>query len=474
MAVKGMIGLEIHTYLITNEKLFCKCKSSRERGLQGNVNICPICTGCPGAKQMLPNEEAVKKAVMIGLMLNCKINKELKWQRKHYDWPDMPKGFQNTISGAGATPVGVSGEFYGIRIRSMHLEEDPASWEPDSGKVDYNRSGLPLVEIITEPDFETSEEVMDWLKKLVHALAYLKAVDANAGIKVDTNVNLPGKTERVEIKNINSIENIGKAIEYEFSRQEKEGGKTKETRRYDAVKGKTMVMRSKEEAEDYRFISDPDLEPIVLSDKFISALREKLPESPEEKLDKFIKKHKIGKADALVLAQNIDIAEFFEKVTEKIDAKFALPWVTIELLRHLNYNKAKLAGFDTENNILLFSVPKTSETKQEVSGIKAEHFVSLLELVKKGKITELQGKQLLNKFYPKSFEPSGNVKEKISDEKELTKVASGVIAKNGKAVSDYKAGDKNAFNFLMGQIMNVTERRADFAVASKVLKKLLG
>jgi len=235
-----------------------------------------------------------------------------------------------------------------------------------------------------------------------------------------------------------------------------------------------MVMRSKEEAEDYRFISDPDLEPIVLSDKFISALREKLPESPEEKLDKFIKKHKIGKADALVLAQNIDIAEFFEKVTEKIDAKFALPWVTIELLRHLNYNKAKLAGFDTENNILLFSVPKTSETKQEVSGIKAEHFVSLLELVKKGKITELQGKQLLNKFYPKSFEPSGNVKEKISDEKELTKVASGVIAKNGKAVSDYKAGDKNAFNFLMGQIMNVTERRADFAVASKVLKKLLG
>src|SRR3989338_4126795 len=221
--LKGMIGLEIHTYLVTKEKLFCTCIASRERGLKPNINICPTCTGQPGAKPMLANEEAVKKAVMIGLMLGCKINSELKWQRKHYDWPDMPKGYQNTLSGTYAIPLGVRGKFFGINISSMHLEEDPASWNPETGEVDYNRSGLPLVEIITEPEFETAEEVTTWIEKLVHSLSYLKAVDSNAGIKVDVNVNLVGlsgerKTERVEIKNISSIEDIGKAIDYELKR----------------------------------------------------------------------------------------------------------------------------------------------------------------------------------------------------------------------------------------------------------------
>src|SRR3989344_4164927 len=237
--LKGMIGLEIHCYLLTREKLFCTCKASREKGLKVNTLICPICTGMPGAKPMLPNRTAVEKAVQIGLMLNCKINKELIWQRKHYDWPDMPKGYQNTLSGKYAVPVGEKGKFKGIGISSMHLEEDPASWDPETGEIDYNRSGLPLVEIITEPDFETSGEVMDWLTKLVHNLSYLKAVDANAGIKVDTNVNIKGKTEKVEIKNISSIEDIGKAIDYELERQGKEGNKNRETRRFDSNKGKT-------------------------------------------------------------------------------------------------------------------------------------------------------------------------------------------------------------------------------------------
>src|SRR3989338_1771857 len=233
--MKGMIGLEIHCYPITKEKLFCKCKASRERGLQGNTQICPICCGQPGAKPMLPNKEAVRKAVQIGLMLGCKINGVLKWQRKHYDWPDMPKGYQNTISGEHAIPVGVKGNFLGVEIREMHLEEDPASWEPETGKVDYNRSGLPLIEIVTEPDFSTSEEVIDWFKKLLWNLKYLKAVAHDAGIKADVNVNIPGKTERVEIKNINSLENIEKAIEYEFERQTREGSE-RETRRYDSEK----------------------------------------------------------------------------------------------------------------------------------------------------------------------------------------------------------------------------------------------
>lgn len=448
--LEGMIGLEIHTYLITKEKLFCECKASREKGQKENIYICPICTGQPGAKPMLPNGEAVRQAIRIGLMLGCKINNEFIWKRKHYSWPDLPKGYQNTFSGAGAVPIGENGKFLGIKIRSMHLEEDPASWNPKTGEIDYNRSGLPLVEIVSEPDFSTAEEVMDWLKKLTHALSYLKAVDSNAGIKVDVNVNLPGKTERVEIKNLSSLESIGKAIEYEFMRQSKEGGSKKETRRYDDVKGKTILMRSKEDAEDYRFISDPDLVNVEVDKEFIFKLKESMPESPEEKLAKLIKKYKIDKKNAEVLSKNIDIVEFFEEVAEKIDAEFALSWVTIELLRFLNYNKKKLSEVE----------------------IKVEHFIELLKLVKSGKITPLKGKEILNKFYPKSFLPTAG-EGKIVDEKELEKVAMKVISKNKKAVDDYKSGAKWSINFLIGEVMKETNKRADFVVARKVLEKLL-
>ena len=376
-----MIGLEVHVYIKTREKLFCRCMASREKGVLPNTFVCATCTGQPGAKPMLPNEEAIKQAIRIGLMFGCKINSEMKWQRKHYDWPDLPKGYQNTISGAYAVPVGENGKFYGIRIRSIHLEEDPAAWEPDTGCVDYNRSGLPLVEIITEPDFETAEEVENWINGLLHNMAYLKSVDSNAGIKVDVNINIPKKTERVEIKNLNSVDSIMRAIDYEFTRQAVEGSE-RETRRFDAEKGKTFRMRGKEEQEDYRFISDPDLQEIVIDSEIVNELRRTLPESPEKKLEKVIKKFKIGKSDAEVLTKHIDIAEFFEKVVEQgVDAKFALPWVTVELFRFLNYNKATL------NDV----------------NIRTEHFAELLKSVRSGKISVLKGKQILNQFYPKSF-----------------------------------------------------------------------
>ena len=447
---QGMIGLEIHTYLITKEKLFCACFASRERGLKPNINICPTCTGQPGSKPMLPNKIAVEKAVQIGLMLGCKINENLDWQRKHYNWPDLPKGFQNTLSGPYASPVGIKGSFQNIKIRSMHLEEDPASWNPDNGEIDYNRSGLPLVEIVTEPDFKNSEEVISWLNKLLHNLSYLKCVDTNAGIKVDVNVNIPGKTQRTEIKNINSIESIGRAIDYELGRHLKENVDTQETRRYDDLKGKTMLMRSKEQAEDYRFISDPDLQPIILDNKFIESEKRKMPESPDVKLDKLIKKQKIDPYHAAILTKNVDIAEFYEKISEKVEPKFALPWVTVELLRFLNYNKTTLDKIE----------------------IKVEHFTALLNLVKEGKITELQGKQILNKFYPKSFIPE-NIESKISDKVELQKIIKEVIDKNPKAVADYNSGEQKSFDFLMGQIMLVTKKRADFKVAREVLQSIL-
>ena len=445
-----VIGLEIHVYLVTEKKLFCNCVNSREKGLAPNTQICPICSGQPGAKPLLPNKEAVVKATQIGLILGCEINEHLDWQRKHYSWPDLPKGYQTTISGTHAIPLGTDGKFGGIGIREMHLEEDPASWNPETGEIDYNRSGLPLVEIVTEPDFKTSEEVVAWLKKILHALSYLDAVDPDAGLKIDVNVNIPGKTERVEVKNINSFESIDKAINYELTRQAKEGSSPKHTRRFDEKTGKTEKTREKEEAQDYRFISEPDLQPLILSEKFIEDIRKKLPELPEVKLEKFIKKHKINKKAAEILAQHLDIAEFFEEViAEGIPVELAVPWVTVELLRVLNYNKASLKDAD----------------------IKTEHFAALLNLVKAGKITPLKAKEILNGFYPKSSMPVAE--SKISDEKELEKVANEVIKTNTKAVNDYKAGNLGAINFLLGDVMKLTQKRADFAVAKKVLEKLL-
>ena len=450
----GKIGLEIHTYLTTREKLFCRCKASREREDKPNIFICPICTGQPGAKPMRPNADAVEKAVKIGLILGCKINERCPWMRKHYDWPDLPKGYQTTLSGAHAVPLGVDGKFSGIRIESMHLEEDPAAWDPKTGRVDYNRSGLPLVEIVTAPDFKTAQEVYEWVRKLVHALSYLKAVDSNAGVKADVNVNLVDergvkKTERVEVKNVNSIENMRATVEHEIERQSREGS-VRETRRFDEAKGKTTRMRGKEQAWDYRFVADPDLIVLQISREQVLKLRGALPELPDVKLEKLVKKYKISAGDASVLAKNIDIALFFEKVAAKIDGVFALPWVTVELLRVLNWNKKNL---------------------DDVS-ISVEHFVSLLNLVKSGKITELQAKQILNEFVPASFDPS-EVDGKISDVRELEPFALKVIDENAKVVADYKSGDLKALNFLLGEVMKATERRADFVVARKLLEKML-
>ena len=210
-------------------------------------------------------------------------------------------------------------------------------------------------------------------------------------------------------------------------------------------------MRAKEGAEDYRFLSDPDLQEIAINKKFAENLKGKIPESPEVKLEKLIKKYKIGKYYADILTKNIDIAEFYEKIAEKIDAKFALPWITVELLRFLNYNKTSLDKAD----------------------IKAEHFAELLKLVREGKITELQAKQILNKFYPKSFMPS-DVQGKISDAQELEKIIKEIIKENRKAAEDYRKGEQKSFDFLMGKIMEKTKRRADFRIAREALKKLLG
>ena len=444
------IGLEIHGYLVANEKLFCKCKA--EHGLKNskpNMNICPICTGQPGAKPLLPNKEAINKVIQIALILGCKINNELVFQRKHYSWPDLPKGYQITISGPHAKPVGEHGKFLGIGITEAHLEEDPAAWNPKTGEIDYNRSGFPLVEIVTEPDFTSSEQVVDWLKQLIATLGYIKAIDKKMGIKSDVNVSIEGGA-RIEVKNVNSINNIKNTIEHEIERQTKNLPKVQETRRYDETKGITTLMRTKEQAQDYRFITEPDLPVINLSNKLINELKNSLPETPQEKLEKLIKKYKIEKKYAEVLTKKIEIVEFFEKIIPEVESKLATRWVTEELLSVLNYNKIELDEIE----------------------LNPKHFIELLKLIENKTITELKAKDILRSWKEKSESP--NIKEisNISND-EIQIFAKKVINENEKAVSDYKNGEAKAINFLIGQVMKLSNKRADFNTARITLEKLL-
>ena len=447
------IGLEIHVYIDTKEKLFCTCPSEHgSKNAKPNTNICPICTAQLGCKPMLPNQTAVDKAIEIALVLDCKVNSKLIWQRKHYSWPDLPKGYQNTLSGPHAIPVGEKGNFEGIRITEAHLEEDPAAWNPESGEIDYNRSGSPLIEIVTEPDFKSSEQVVEWLKQLIATLGYIKAIDKKSGIKSDVNVSIPGGA-RIEIKNVNSITNIKNAIEVEFKRQQKEKPIHQETRRFDAKKQITTMMRSKENAQDYRFISDPDLPVIKIESSRIQKLKQALPETPKQKLTKLVKKHKIPEQHAKVLAKNIDIVKFFEKTLEKVKPELAITWTTDELLGVLNHHK---------------------KTLDEVE-IDVEHFIELLKLVEKKTISALKAKDILRKFIPKSFSPKKEAEKnkQISNKGEIEKLAKKVIKENPKAVEDYKAGKKESINFLVGQIMLLSNKRADFKTAKDILEKEL-
>ena len=447
------IGLEIHGYIPTSEKLFCRCKSEHgAKHAKPNINICAICTGQPGAKPMLPNKTAVDKAIQIALILRCKINKKLVWQRKHYDWPDLPKGYQNTLSGPYAIPIGEDGGFLGIKIAEAHLEEDPAAWNPKTGEIDYNRSGTPLIEIVTEPDFKSEEQVIEWLKQLITTLDYIKAIDKKSGIKADVNVSLRGGA-RVEIKNVNSLKKIQKAIKYEIQRQKKELPKTQETRRFDESKGITKLMRKKEQAEDYRFISDPDLPIIKIKEQKIRDIKSKLPETPAEKLEKLIKKYKIEKSYAEILTKKLEIVEFFEKIIEKSNPKLAVRWVTEELLSVLNYNKKELDEID----------------------LKPEHFIGLLKLIENKTLTELKAKEILRSWKESSFSPNKYAKEnsKISD-KEIKNLVEKVIKENPKAVEDYKSGKKESLNFLIGQVMKLSNKRADYKTTREILEGELG
>ncbi len=457
--VKIKIGLEIHGYLHMKNTAKLFADDPINFSAEPNTTISPITTGMPGSKPMLPNEEAIEKIVAIALMLECHVNERLLFQRKHYDWPDMPTGYQRTMSGSYSVPPGEEGTFLGIGIHDVHLEEDPARWDPDAGTVDYNRSGYPLVEIVTKPDFTSAEQVREWLKKLVTTLSYIKAIDPDAGIKSDVNVSISPAYNRVEIKNVNSFRSIIRAIEYEVKRQQREvaAGKKieQQTRAWDESSGTTKFMRSKEKAADYLYIPEPDLPVVHITKEMIAAVKKELPERPSEKVARYTKKLKIDKTDAEILSSDLLLAEYFEKIAEKIDPILAARWLRKELLRVLNYNKKELHELEMDES----------------------HMVQLLRLVEERKITDEVARNILERLVFEAFDVEKYVKENnlyaVGDQGELEKFAREAIAENERAVDDYKTGNEKALNFIVGSVMRKTKGKATPQEVKKILEKLL-
>jgi len=450
------IGLEIHGYIDVTHKLFCNCKIDHDS--EANTTICPRCTGQPGSKPMLTNKDAIDKAVAIALMMNCEVNEKLIFQRKHYSWPDMPTGFQRTMSGSYSVPVGEHGSFRGIRIEGCHLEEDPARWDPETGKVDYNRSGYPLIEIVTKPDFESIEQVGEWLKALVTALSYIAAIHKQAGIKSDVNVSIKPKFERVEIKNVNSISSILEALKSEIERQKVEvaaGNRIpQQTRTWSDEANETLFMRSKETAQDYMFIPEPDVPVVIIDEDRLNSIQNMIPESPDVKKQKLIS---IGLAaeDATVLSNEFVLVNLFEKISKEVDPKLAGKWLRREVVRVANYNKQEL------EDILI------DET----------HLIQLLKLIENGDITENVGQKILEKLMAKPFDVNEYVEKEglktNSDSGELEMFCSEVINDQPKAVEDYKGGNEQSLNFLIGQVMRKTRGTAKPDVVKAAFKKLL-
>lgn len=451
------VGLEIHGYILAEQKLFCDCAISEDSA--PNTNICPVCTGQPGSKPKLTNKIALEKAINIGLMLGCKINPRLMFQRKHYSWPDSPNNYQRTMSGSYASPVGERGNFEGIGITQVHLEEDPAKWDPVSGRVDYNRAGFPLIEIVTDPDFTSAEQVREWLQKLVTTLSYIKALNKTAGIKCDVNVSIGPKFERVEIKNVNSQTAIVEAIMHEQQRQESEVAAGKaipmQTRAWNDEQKITQFMRSKESAEDYMFIPDPDIPFVDVKSDYLESLKSALPETPSQKKAKLVS------------------SGLNEEMANRISSSYTL----------INaYETARKHGISSSTAGLFFSrdvIGVATSKELDLDDLQiTDQIYDLLSLVDKQKIT-VQTAQKILKLFP--FESKFNVSEyvksqglvAVADTGALEAMCKKAIDANPKAVADYKAGNENSFNFLIGQVMRESKGAAKPDVLRPIMKKLL-
>lgn len=457
------IGLEIHAELKTHTKMFCDCLNDPFEK-HPNINICPICTGHPGTLPTI-NKEAVRHLLKVGLALKGKIfpKKQAKFDRKNYFYPDLPKGYQ--ISQYDQ-PLVEGGELLGVRIRRIHLEEDTASLvhKDNYSLIDFNRAGVPLMELVTEPDIKNAAAAAAFAKKLRLILRYLNVSDADmekGHLRLEANVSLNMGT-KVEIKNINSFKVLEEAINYEIERQKdliNKGKKVKqETRGWNDAKKKTVSQRSKEEAQDYRYFPEPDLPPLNSSAFRITDIKKEIPELPDDKKKRFIKEYGLEEKQISLLVQNPAAADYFEQAASELPNKEHLPLL-------YNYFTTDLWGLLKKQGLELSAV-----------NIKPKDLAHLAELAGSKKITSRIAKDLLAEMLKTGLDPhqilSNNEWQQIKSEN-LEKIAQDTIQQHPQAVADYKKGKTAALQFLIGQVMFKVGGKADPNDLRQILKTLL-
>ena len=469
-----VIGLEVHSELSTKTKIFCSCPT--EFGGEPNTHCCPVCMAMPGALPVL-NEKVIEYAVKAGLAMNCEIAENSKNDRKNYFYPDLPKSYQISqfdmpLCKKGKVEIQTEQGKKTIGITRIHIEEDAGKLNHSEfgggSLVDLNRAGVPLIEIVSEPDMRSSKEAEEYLKKVKSILEYIEVSDCKmqeGSLRADVNVSVRKKGEtkfgtRTEMKNMNSFRSIVRAIEYEANRQIEileEGGKIEqETLRWDDVSGKTFTMRDKEDAQDYRYFPDPDLVPIHLSEEYIQKIKESLPEMPESRKERYIKEFGLPEYDSNILTSSKYLSILFEGA-EKIckNAKAVSNWIMSDITRILN----------------------EKELEPENIPFKAEDLGNLVILIDKGTISSKIAKQVLEEMFENPKTPEEIIKEKgliqISDEGQIKQVVEKILQANPQSIADFKAGKDRALGFLVGQAMKETKGKANPQMLNKMfLEKL--
>lgn len=478
MKYEAVIGLEIHCELKTKTKIFCGCATGF--GAEQNTHVCPVCLGLPGVLPTV-NKRVVEFGIKAGLATNCTINKYSKFDRKNYYYPDLPKNWQTSqydlpIAEHGWVDIDVDGEKKRIRLTRIHMEEDAGKLvhsgttikDSATSNVDYNRTGVPLLEIVSEPDLRSAEEARAYMEKIKAIMEYIDVSNCRmeeGNLRADINVSLrPAGTEelgtRTEMKNINSFKNLEDAINYEIERQQEvleDGGHVvQETRTFDPARGITLSMRSKENAHDYRYMPEPDLPPIVTSEETIEKYRSELPELPDARRARLEKEYGLSDYDAGIITSSRAMAEYFDAVVATgADPKLAANWIMGDLAKNLNED-----GIDI--------------TKSPVS---AERLGKMIGLIMKDTISGKIAKKVFKEMWTNEDDPEKIVKDKglvqITDTGAIEAAVDVAIAANPKAVAEYKGGKKKAIGALVGQVMKATRGKANPQMVNKMLAEKL-
>jgi len=472
MKYEAVIGLEVHAQLKTEQKIFCSCSTLFNK--PENQNTCPVCTGMPGVLPVL-NKEVVQHALKAALALHCKINQKSIFARKNYFYPDLPKGYQISqydlpLAVNGYLEIAQSEGTQRIRIHRLHIEEDAGKniHYGEESHLNFNRAGVPLAEIVTEPDFRDAKDAATYVRELRSILQYLEVCDGNmeeGSLRCDANISLRLKGHKelgvkTEVKNMNSFKFIERAITYEIERQKEileEGGTViQETRLWDSSKGKTLAMRSKEEAHDYRYFPEPDLRPLLIETAWIEKVKSSIPELHYERKKRFVTQYEIPAYDADILTLSKSLADYFESCTKSVqDPKMVSNWMMTELLREL----------------------KDENQSIESCSVSWKSFAELLNLVKKGSISGKVGKDVFKEMMKRGCSASSIIEEQglkqVDDQALLISTIDQVLKENPKEFEKYRGGQEKLFGFFVGQVMKLTKGQAHPKKVNELLKAKL-